>query len=142
MSNATAATGSLLKRGNGATPTETFTTISEITDLNLSLNGEIIDVTSHDSSGAFREKLSALLELGVTFEMNYLPNDATQDESAGLMADFLNRAKRNFQIQIASDPTITVQFSAYVTQFDIKMPVGDKLSASGTLSGASGITFP
>lgn len=130
---ALAAYGVLLKIGNGAT-SETFTTIAEVRDIEgPGLKLETKEVTSHDSGG-WREYIGTLLEGGeVSFELNFIPTNATQSYSAGLIEDMVNRTKRNFQIIWSDTGNTTWAFTALVAEFNPSAGVEDELMAEVTL---------
>ena len=76
--------GTLLQRGDGAAPTEAFTTIGEVLNIGgPSLAQEVVDVTSHSSPGAFRQKVGGLLDAGeISFDINFGPTEPTHREAA------------------------------------------------------------
>jgi predicted secreted protein len=137
--------GTLLKIGNGGTPTETFTTIAEVRDISgpaFSVGTE--DVTNHDSSG-WREFIPTIIEAGeVTFDVNF-KGDATQGFASGsLYDDMIDKTKRNFQIVLPSgvgSANDTGAFAAYVTGFELSAPVEGVLSASITLMITGAVTW-
>jgi predicted secreted protein len=134
MSNATSSFGTLLKIGNGGT-SETFATIAEVRDIkgpNLKLNTK--EVTSHSSTDGWKEFIGTLLEGGeVTFQVNWLPADATHSYSAGLVKDLVGRTKRNFQIVFPSASPTTWSFTALVTGFNPGALVDGELQGDVTL---------
>lgn len=127
--------GTLLKSGDGASPTESFTTIAEVTNIggpNLSLDA--IETTSHSSIGGWKEFIGGLLDGGeVSLEINYDPVGATHDASTGLIYDMINRTVRNFELVFPDTGNTTWSFSALVKAFEPSEPVDDKLTASVTL---------
>ena len=132
--NGSAAFGSLLQRGNGATP-EVWTTIAEVTNISgPSLSHEVIDVTSHSSSGAFREKVGGLLDGGeITLDLNFVPAGATHKEAVGgLLYDMTARSVNNYKL-IFPDTTYWI-VPALVTNFTPDMAVDGKLGASVTIT--------
>jgi hypothetical protein len=124
-----------MKIGDGATPTETFTTIAEVMDIvgpSMSLGTH--DVTNHSSSGAWKEVIPGLLEPGeVTFPIAFLPTTPTHSQSTGLLRDMKNRTKRNFQIVFTDAGATAWTIAAYVTGFEPTMPVDGLLGADVTL---------
>ena len=130
---ALAAYGVLLKIGNGAT-SETFTTIAEVRDISgPELELEAKEVTSHDSGG-WREYIGTLLTGGeVSFDLNFIPSNATQNYSAGLLKDMTDRTKRNFQIIFPTTSPTTWAFTALVTAFKPSAAVEDELTAEVSL---------
>lgn len=134
MTLAIDAYGTLLQSGDGGSP-ENFTTIAEVTDITgPGLVQDPLDVTSHESPGAFREFVGGLLDGGeVTFTINYVPTAATQDASTGLIADMIARIVRNFQLVFPDVGATTWSFAALITAFEPAEPVDDRLSAEVTL---------
>lgn len=137
---AVAATGTLLKIGDGGGP-ETFTTIAEVKDISgpgLTVSTE--DTTSHDANG-YRTFIPTLKEVGeVTFDINF-DNGATQGFASGLYLDAVNRTLRHFQIVIPTTASKTGSFSAYVTGWDMSFPVEGVLTASVTLTVSGSVTW-
>jgi predicted secreted protein len=134
MTLAIDAYGTLLQSGDGGSP-EAFTTIAEVTDITgPGLVQDPLDVTSHESPGAFREFVGGLLDGGeVTFTINYVPTAATHDASTGLIADMIARIIRNYQLVFPDVGATTWSFSALIAAFEPAEPVDDRLSAEVTL---------
>lgn len=134
MSNAIDSNGTLLQAGDGATPTEAFTTIAEVLDISgPSLSLETEDVTSHDSGGN-AEYIGTILDGGeVSFEINYIPGNATHNATAGLLKTMTDKAVRNFKLVFPTASPVTWQFTALVTGFEPAAPAKGKLTASVTL---------
>jgi len=134
MTLAIDAYGTLLQVGDGQAP-EVFTTIAEVTEIGgPSLALDPLDVTSHTSPGAFREFIGGLLDGGeVTFTINYVPTNATQDATTGLIADMIARTVRNFQLIFPDVGSTQWSFAALITAFEPAEPVDDRLSAELTL---------
>lgn len=130
--------GTLLKRGDG-TSNETFTTVAEV--VNISGPGEsleLIDATHMESPSSYREYIPSLLDSGeVTFDMNFLPNDANQ---SGLRTDLTGRTKRNWQLVFTDSNTTTYSFAGYVTSIEPSAQIDDKLSASATIKVTGPVT--
>lgn len=126
--------GTLLQIGDGGTP-ESFTTIAEVLDISgpdLSLDTE--EVTSHDSPGGWEEHIGTILRSGeVTFDVNYVPTEATHDASTGLIADMVARTVRNFKLVFPDAGSTTWSFSALVTGVKPAAPVEGSLKGSITL---------
>lgn len=132
---AISAFGTLLKIGDGGSPSETFTTIAEVTDLSgPALELKTIEATSHSSTDGWEEFIGGLLSGGeVTFDVNFIPTNPTHSYSAGLLRDMVNRTVRNFKLVFPNLSATTWTFAALVTGFEPKEPTDDKLSASVTL---------
>lgn len=127
--------GIQLKLGDGATPTESFTTIAEVKDTKPpALKQATEEVTNHGSTGGWREFVGTLLEGGeVTFTLNFVPTDATQGYSTGLIADLVNKTLRNFQLIFPDAGSTTWAFAAHVTGFEPDAKVEGALEADVTL---------
>jgi hypothetical protein len=138
MTSGKSSFGTLLKIGDGAS-SESFTTIAEVRDIKgptLELATE--DMTNHSSTNGWEESIGTILSGGeVTFELNWIPGNATQSYSAGLLKDMVNRTLRNFQLVIPAASNVTWTFSAYVTKFPPDLPVkgAQRVSVSLKLSG-------
>lgn len=137
MTDAVSGFGTLLQSGDGAQP-EVFATVAEVKDITgPGMESDSIEVTNHSSPGAWREKISGLLDGGeVTFDVNFLPGDATHDHQTGLISDFLARAVHNFRLVWPTAAEDWVVFPARVSGFEPSAPVDDALGASVTLEVA------
>lgn len=135
MTDALAAFGTLLKIGDGATPTEVFTSIAEVKEIGgPSLELETVDVTSHTSPGGWREFVGTLLNGGeVELTLNFVPTEGTHDNSTGLLADMTARTRRNFQMVFPDVGATTWAFTAFVTGFEPSAAVDGSLDAEVTL---------
>ena len=125
--------GTLLKVGDGATPTESFTTIAKIKDI----GGPGFNRGTHDASTQTTDwgEIVPGIKMGgqVTFDINLIPTEGTHDQTTGLLKDFIDGIKRNFQL-VFPDPGNTVwQFAAYVLNFEPDAPVDGLLTASLTV---------
>lgn len=135
MTTAISSFGTLVKIGDGAS-SETFTTIAELRDITPpELASDTEDVTSHSSTGGYEEVIpDGVLKTGeVTFEINYVPTATTHNATAGLIKDWKNKTKRNFQLVYPDSGNSTWVFAAYVTKFASKAPVKGVLRADVTL---------
>lgn len=135
LSNAIFARGTLLKKGDGGSPTETFTTIAEVMKIKgPGLIQDTIDVTNHDSAGSWKEFIAGLKDAGeVTFTVNYQPTNATHNAtSTGLVADLTAGTKRNFQL-VFNPGSPTWAFTALVSKFDVIANENDRYTADVTL---------
>lgn len=140
MSLAIAAYGSALKRGDGGSP-ETFTTVAECKSMDWEISSDVIDVTTHSSAaaGAFREKISSLIDAGeISFDINLVPDLAAH---VALRTDLTSRVARNWKIVFPNPALTTWSFTGVVTTFGIGMPTDDVLSASITITLTAAPTF-
>ena len=130
--------GTQLKRGDGATPTEVFTAIANVTDITPpALERETLDVTSHGSPDAWREHIGGLKDGGeVEIEINYDPR-----EHDALVADLEDEDPRNYKV-VWPKSLGEWSFAAILTNFEPEAPHDDKLAASLTfkVSGKPTIT--
>lgn len=141
MTSAISSFGTLMKIGDGATPTETFTTIAEVLDITgPQVALATTEVTSHDSNG-WREFIPTLKEGGeVTFDCNFFAH-TTQGFSGGLYNDLNNKTKRNFQTVFTTTPAKTAAYAAYVTSVKLAAPVDGALKGSITLKITGAVSW-
>jgi len=118
--------GSKFQVGDGATP-EVFTTVAEIIDVGgPKLERDSIEMTNQDSTLGWREFIPGLRDGGeVTFNCNWLPTNATQDSSTGVLSDFNDNVNHNCKI-ILPDTTTTLSFAAHVTGITPDLPLEDR----------------
>jgi predicted secreted protein len=125
--------GTEFRRGNGATPTETFTTIANVTNIGgPNRTRDTIDVTTHGSPDAWKEFIGALKDGGeVSLDINYDPAEVTHD----LDDDFDDVEPRNYQIVILPDTEDehTWDFAGILTELGDEFPYDDKMSRSMTI---------
>jgi len=113
MSLATLAKGTQLKAGDGAA-SEVFTLIPEIrTITGPSMSADVIDVTSHDTPGGFRDKLQGLKDWGeLSFEMWWVPTNVQQQQ---LHSDYVAGTQRNYQLVFPNAGNTTFSFKGFVS---------------------------
>lgn len=143
-SNAIVGSPTLVKIGNGVNGASvSWTTIAEVKDVDgPGLTRTIIDVTSHDSGG-WKEKRPGVKDAGtISFEMNFIPQSATQSFSTGLMKDYVQGNLRDFQIVWPDTGPTTWSATCIVKDYQPKGPVDAALTAKITLeiTGAPVIT--
>lgn len=134
MTSALHAKGGLLKRSTDGG--STYTTIAEVTDINVDESAEDIDATSHDS-GSYRERIYGMLDVGVTFTINFNPSQSTQTGVRGLLR---SKTVGKFRY-IAPGGGEQIDFDALVTQASTPVPVDGKLSMDITLANTGTPTF-
>jgi predicted secreted protein len=105
------AIGTLLQVGDGASP-EVFTTIgglSSITGPNFTSNS--IDVTSHDTTGGFREKITGLKDAGQISGTLFF--DCSLSQHQALLDDYKANTAKNYRLVLATfSPQKYFSFSA------------------------------
>lgn len=125
--------GTLVKIGDGGTPTEVFTTIAKLKDIKI----DGMSRNMHESAIQQEEWINVLpgvLKAGnASFGVSFLPSDPTHDETTGLIALLRSGAKTNFQFMFPNGKTW--QFAGYVSGFPVNAP------ADGELTGDVTITF-
>lgn len=128
-SGAIHAIGTLLKRGDGGGP-EVFTTIAEVRSITgPGLTTDTIDVTNHDTSQGYREFISGLQDGGeFSFDINYIPSNATHNNTTGLLRAFDQKTINNYRL-VFPDAT-TWNFRGLVRQVSITAPIDGQLTAS------------
>lgn len=95
-------------------------------------SGEKIDITSHDSSNAYREYVLGFLTPG-SFEIegNFIPTDT--NGQAALISDHYSTTTRSALICFPSGIG-TFSFSGWIEAFSVAAPVGDKLAFRATIT--------
>jgi hypothetical protein len=142
MTQAFWAYGSIIQLGDAATP-EVFTAIAEITELDfLDMNRDKIVVTNHSSPDGYHEKLPGMRDAGkIAVKANWLPNNATQDETTGILSKFNDNVLHNMKI-IAAGSIVTAAFAGYISDFKAALPLEKQgeLEFSVEISGKPTIT--
>ncbi len=125
------ANGTLLKIGDGASP-ENFTTVPEVTKLSgPAIKFDLLDATSHDSAGFFREYIPGLADGdNVAFDCNWKPSN---DIHILLRTNSYSRTLTNFETIFPDATDNTVDYATYVQTISPKADIGTILMASGTL---------
>lgn len=138
-----AAFGAVLSFGT-ATGTATTASLANVTNIS-GFDGEtaIIDVTSHDSGGAYREKVASFLDLGqVTVDFNY---DAAQTThratSGGILWLRDQRLVAPWKLTLPGTPVHSVAFQGIVKSVSLDLPFDDKQSGSLTIETTGSATW-
>lgn len=137
MSAALAAFGTTLKRGAVA--------IAEVTKVDFpALKLDTVDVTSHASTGGWREFIGTLKDGGeFTADISYVPTSTTHKNAAGgLLNDLSAGTAQTYSIVAPDVGATTWTFSALVTGFKPTAPVDGKLGASVTFKVTGQPTLP
>ena len=126
------------------TGTATTATLANVTNVS-GLDGEtdVIDVTSHDSGGAYREKIASLLDAGqVSLDVNFDPAAAThRATSGGILWLRDQRINAPWVITFPGTPTHKVAFQGFVKSAPFDAPFDDKLSMSLTIEVTGSATW-
>lgn len=130
--SATAQIGWQLQRGDGGSPTELFTAVAEVVDIDrLGFSTDVLDATDQQSPGRAKEKIAGLNDAGsVSVKVHWLANNSTHqalksDQAAGLL--------RNFRVVGVGR---TYSFRAVIETFDWfdGGALGEKLEGNITLN--------
>jgi predicted secreted protein len=102
----------------------------------------LADVTSHDSTGGWREKVATLLEGGpVNLGMHYDPANAQiKNAAGGLLYLMTTRASANFTITMPGGAAII--FQGFVTNFNPDMPHDGALGCEVEVTPTGPVTLP
>lgn len=122
--------GSEFQLGDGATPTETFTSLAEV--FNISPPSDSVDVheaTHYKSPNGTKEFIDGLIDPGeCSLEMNFIPGSSADD---AIQAWKLARGRKTCRIVFPNGVAWT--FSAILTGYEPAMPLDDKMTATVTL---------
>jgi len=133
--------GSKLKLGDGATP-EVFTEIAEVMDITPpALSRDAIEVSNQQSTNGWREKIPGWRDGDeVSFNCNWLPQNATQDEVTGLLSTFTDDELHNWQI-LLPDAVTLVAFAGFLTGFEPDLPLEEQGQLAITLTVSGPVTI-
>lgn len=130
-----AAYGTLLAIGDSNNQaTAVYTTVAQVTNIGgPGMSLDTIDVTDHQSTGAWEEVVAGILRSGeVSMDLNFDPALATHaNASGGLLYEMVQRTSKAYRITFPDASVWT--FEAYVTAFNPSADHAGKLSASVTL---------
>lgn len=137
------AQGTRLQVSDGTTPTPTFTTIFEALSISgPGMTADVIDVTSHSSTGGFREFIGGLKDGGeITFDVNLDPTNATHNDTVGLRRLLLDGTVRAYQMHYTDTAASTDTFNGVVVGFEVSAPVDAQLMASMTIKITGPVTL-
>lgn len=123
--NAAIGHGTLWKRGNGATPTEVFTTVAEVTALSgPGMSKDTVDATHMESTDRYREFISGLRDGGeVTVTLNLNAKGAAFSNA---LADFNADEPVNYEMVFADGTEFAI--AGILTGFNPDMPLDDKMT--------------
>ena len=131
--------GTLIKKGDGASP-EVFTTIAEVGTISgPSQSSEFVDVTNQDSTA--REFIAGLVDPGeISFTMNYIPQNATHK---ALLTDFTDKSVDEYELAFPTGSAADKwSFKAAVTGAEVSAPIDGPMQLSVTLKVSGSVTFP
>jgi predicted secreted protein len=136
----TTAKGTLVKIGDGASP-EVFATIGQVRSIDgPSTAAEIVDTTTHSTSGNWREKLAVLVDPGeIAFDINFDSADTTHAFTTGLWNEMVDLTQSNYKV-VFPNSAGTLAFAGYVSKHAFSAPVDNVLTASVSLAIDGAIT--
>lgn len=128
--------GTLLKRGNGASP-EVFTALGEVQGITgPNKTRTFIDTTDLDSTWV--EGIVGIKDGGeVTFDVQYTGAD---NEFDNLQDDFDDGVLVNFKIELTDSPATVISFAAYVLAIGGNIPKNDRTVRPVTLRISGPVT--
>jgi predicted secreted protein len=135
MSNAFAGVGTRFRRWNSTT-----TEWADIAEINTitgpGMTRDVIDVTSLDSTGGYREFIAGFRNAGtVSLAMNF------SRETYDLMkADFEDDDLQNYEIVLPDSENTTLEFAGLVTECPITIAADDKVTADITIQISGEVT--
>ena len=125
-SSANWAFGTLFKIGDAADP-EVFATVAEVLEITpIDMERDSIEVTNHDSADGYREFIPGLRDAGeFTIKANWLPANATQDGTTGLLKQWDDDNTHNFELLLADGATKRA-FTGFLTQYKNDTPLEEQ----------------
>lgn len=123
--------GTLFQRGDGATPTEAFTTVAEIKNIRGPEEIlETVDATHMESPQGFRERVTTLLDAGqIVLAMQFVPGDTSQNN---IRNDQRNKVRRNFRI-VFPGASLRFEGQGYVTNIGNEYPLDNVMTRDTTI---------
>jgi len=125
------AKGTQLKVGDGAA-IEGFTLIPGIrTITGPSMSADVIDITSHDTPGGFRDKMQGLKDWGMlSFELLWDPGAAKHQQ---LFDDYVAGTVRHYQLTYPDVGGTTLSFSGFVANNPTSAPFDGALTKTAEI---------
>ena len=115
-----------------------YTTVAEVTKLTpLAMKRDSIDLTSHQSSDGYSEKIPGMRDAGaVSVDCNWLPTNTTQDKTTGVLSTFNDNVNHYWRVVLPGS-ILTITMFGHVTEFKGELPLKEQgaLSLSIELSG-------
>ena len=115
-----------------------WATISQINSITgPGMTRDVIDVTSLDSTGGYREFITGFRNAGtVTLTMNF-----TRAEYSIMKTDFESDTLQNYEIVLPDTDTTTLEFEGLVTELPLTIPPDDKITADVTIQISGQVTI-
>ncbi len=126
----------LLKVGDGATPTESFTTVGGLRTTSFTHNNQTVDATNKDS-GAWRELLDGAGTRSVSISGSGVFTDSAAEETVRGYA--MNNAINNYELTFGNGDKLSGAFQ--ITSYQRAGSHNDAESYSVTLASAGQVSF-
>jgi len=97
---------------------------------------DVIDVTSLDSTGGYREFIAGFRDSGTVS----LPMNFTRETYDLMNADFEDQDKQNYEIVLPDTEDTTFEFIGLVTELGLGVPIDDKITADCTIKVSGKVT--
>ena len=96
-------------------------------------SAQLLEVTSHDSEGNYREVIAGFLSGGeIAIEGNFIPGDT--DGQVALHDALQDRGLDSYTLTVPSTPETIFTFDGIVTAFETSFPFDDVASFSATIT--------
>lgn len=124
--------GTLVHRGNGASP-EAFEVLGEVGDIKgPNLDSEELDGTDQQSLGGFKEKVQGLRDGGtISFQINWLPETQSHQN---LFADYYSGIPHTYRITFKGAGAFRFVCRAFVKSLPVESVIKGKRTSSVTLT--------
>lgn len=143
---ATIGYGSLLQRGDELSP-QTFTTIAEVKSIGeFGSERELLDVANFDSENGFREYILGLKDgVELTGTANFLPNNATQNSTTGIIDGHNDGDAKDFRLKLRDPNTFsavgTFNFSGLIRSWRVPIDVATVKELNFSIKITGPITY-
>lgn len=127
--------GTIVQRWDGSASWES---IAEVTNISgPGFTREMIDVTSLDSTGGWREFISGFRDGGsVVLSMNF-----TREGLEAFSADFLSDDNQNYEIVLPDDDSTSLEFEGLVQDFPLTIPTDSQITMEVTIKVSGPVTI-
>lgn len=107
--------------------------VAELTSLNgVTMSGDAIDVTSHDSDDNAREYIRGMIDGGeLSIEGNFIPTDT--NGQIAMKGDLDSGTSRAYEMVFPMSMGVSWEFDGIVSAFETDAPIDDKVSVSSTI---------
>ncbi len=133
-SSAVAGVGTIIQKWDGASA---WDRIAEVTNIaGPTMSRELIDVTSLDSTGGYREFIAGFRDAGtIVLSMNFT--------RAGLdifKADFENDTAQNYEIVLPDVGSTSLEFEGLVSEMPLTIPTDSQITMEVTIKITGPVT--